>query len=255
MEILEEIDEIDEADADQHSAGDESTDIEVGPAGEVAYPKDHLPASKAPTDADGATRTTLSNADKPAEPQQEGENRTQEPTQARRAKFNDPNRPWRCTNPDAPAEARPWSVLTARSRQHGKGKGAAKTGARHTAGRYIVPTRLNTTAPVAIINVVNPKTGERGPCETLCDTGAMINLGTEEAVTRLGCTIVDASRRSDRPRLTMADGSRTRPTGLAIVLLELAPGIIVQVEVWIMSAGPHDLIIGAPTMEHFHGVP
>ena len=52
----------------------------------------------------------------------------------------------------------------------------------------------------------------------------------------------------------MADGSRTRPTGLTILPMELATGIIVQVEAWVMPAGPHDIIIGAPTMEHLHGV-
>jgi hypothetical protein len=188
MEILiERIDKIDEGGADQTSACDESTDIEVGPAGEASYPKDNRPTSKPPA------------------PQQGEENRAQEPTEVWKAKFNDPRQPGRCTNPRAPAEARPWAVLAARSRRRGTDKGAAEAGARHAAGRYVVPTRLNATAPVAWIDVVNPETGERGQCETLCDTGAMINLATAEAMKRLGCTIADASRRSDRPRLTMAD--------------------------------------------------
>ena len=254
MDILEKIDKFDEGGADQPSACDESTDIEVEPTGAVSYPKDHRPANKALFNADDATDKTQGKKNKPTKPQQEEENRAQEPKQTRKAKFNDPNQPWRRTNPDKPAEARPWAVLMAKAQRGDKGGRATGVRARHTGSRYVVPTRLNTTAPVAKIDVVHHDTGERREGETLFDTGAMINLTTEEAAKRLGCTIIDAKQRRDRPRLTMADGSRTRPTGLTVLPLELAAGIIVQVEAWIMSAGPHDIIIGAPTMEHLHGV-
>ena len=68
MDILAGIDKFDEGGADQPSACDESTDIEVEPTGAVSYPKDHSHANKALFNTDDATDKTQGKKNKPTKP-------------------------------------------------------------------------------------------------------------------------------------------------------------------------------------------